>query len=177
MPKPAPLYTRLTKRSASVATYSSLWLAADHLLVVTSTGYTEEYRRLRLADIKGFFVTKSDWRLAWGIPWGIAVVFSAGGIANTLISGGTPLWSVLFFGLSLGVLAWNHLLGPGCSVFVVTGVQTVKLPSLYRRPKARKVLAKLEPLIAAAQADLAPSRSETAETAGAAPVNSTPPPT
>jgi hypothetical protein len=172
MPKPPRTYTRLTRRSASVATYQSLWLAADHLLVVTSTGYTEEYRRVRLGDIKGFFVTASGRRLYCGLPWGIAAVFSGGAMISTLVNRGTPLWSGIFLGLSLVALVWNYLLGPGCRAFVVTGVQTARLPSLYRRPKTRKVLGRLEPLIIAAQADLAPARPETPE---ATPANPAPP--
>jgi hypothetical protein len=37
---------------------------------------------------------------------------------------------------------------------VLTGVQTAELPSLVRFKKARRILAQLQPLVAAAQADL-----------------------
>lgn len=150
-------YTRLTRRAASVASYQSLWLAADHLLIVTSTGYTESYQRLRLRDIKGFFVIDSDRRLYWGLPWGVTAVFSGVAMAIALSQEQTPIVSPIFLGLSLVALLWNHLLGPGCRAYVVTGVQTAPLPSLVRHGKTRKVLARLEPLIVAAQADLVSS--------------------
>lgn len=167
MAKAPRTYTRLTRRTGSVATYQSLWLAADHLLVVTSTGYTEEYRRIRLSDIKGFFITASDRRLYWALPWGAVALLSGGSMVITLTQSGKPVFSAIFLALSLAVLLWNHLLGPGCRAYVVTGVQTARLPSLNRRPKTRKVLGRLEPLIVAAQADLVPARAPAADAAAA----------
>lgn len=154
MPKLPRIYTRLTRPAASVASYQSLWLASDHLLVVTSTGYTEEYRKFQLRDIKGFFLLPSDRRLYWNIPWGIIAAFSAMALGLTLKNGGTPVASPIFLGGSVVAVMWNYLLGPTCRTFVVTGVQTAPLPSLKRRRKTRKVLARLEPMIRAAQADL-----------------------
>jgi len=160
MAKAPRTYTRLTRRTPSVATYQCLWLAADHLLVVTSTGYTEEYRRVRLRDIKGLFVIGSDRRLYFGLPWAVIALISGGSLISTLVARSVPGVSVIFLALSLAALLWNYLLGPGCKAFVVTGVQTALLPSLNRRPKTRKVFARLEPLIAAAQADLGAPQPE-----------------
>lgn len=157
MPKPPRTYTRLTRRSASVASYKSLWLAADHLLIVNSNGYTEEYQRLQFRDIKGLFLIGSDRRLYWGLPWGVIAAFSGVALANAMSNDEIPVFSGLFLGLSLIALVWNHLLGAGCRTFVVTGVQTAPLPSIVRRRKARKIFARLQPLIAAAQADMAAS--------------------
>ncbi len=161
MAKAPKLYTRLSRNMASVGTYQSLWLGADHILIVTSTGYTESYARLQLRDIKGFFITTSERRLAWGVTWGcfsavflLAVIVNSGGPDLPYFSGG----GLLFFG---ALLLWNHLLGPSCHAFVVTGVQTAKLPAMVREKKALRLLGRLQPLIEAAQADLvvAPSVS------------------
>ena len=51
-------------------------------------------------------------------------------------------------------LLWNHVLGPGCRAFVVTGVQTAELPALIRSKKARRVLARLQPLVNEIQSSL-----------------------
>jgi hypothetical protein len=154
MPKVSPTYTRLTRPAASVASYHSLWLAADHLLVVTSTGYTEKYQRLMLRDIKGFFTIASNRRANWNLPWGAAALFSGIALVIALTSRGVPYVSGPIFSGALIALVWNNLLGAGCRTFVITGVQTAPLPALQRWPKTRKVLARLEPLILAAQADL-----------------------
>ena len=50
---------------------------------------------------------------------------------------------------------WNQLLGPGCTLHNVTGVQTARLEAVVRWRRAEKLLARLQPLIEAAQQDLA----------------------
>lgn len=147
-------YTRLTRDAAGVGSYASLWLAADHLVIARSTGLNESYTRLHLRDTKGFFLTKTDRRMWWGSFWGVIVGLSGIALVVTLTSGDTPIVSVIFFVLGVAGFLWNHFLGEGCRAYVVTGVQTAELPSLVRFPKTRKVFARLEPLIAQAQADL-----------------------
>jgi len=50
-------------------------------------------------------------------------------------------------------LIWNHLLGTGCKVVVVSAVQQAVFSSLCRLPKTRRVLDELKPLIEAAQVE------------------------
>lgn len=154
MAKTPQLYTRLTRNAASVGSYSSLWLAADHLMIVRSTGYTESYARLQLGDLKGIFLTASDRRMWWGITWGVFAVLGGMVMIVTLAGRGTPMFSAFFFLMGAIGLVANHLLGPGCRAYVLTGVQTAELPSLVRMKKARRIVAQLQPLIAAAQAGL-----------------------
>lgn len=157
MAKPAKLYTRLTRNAATFGSYSSLWLAADHLMIVRSTGYTENYSRLQLVDVKGIFLTETDRRMWWGIFWGIIGAWAGTAMAITLGNRETPIVSAIFFVVGAGAFLWNHLLGRGCRAYVLTGVQTAELPSLVRFKKARRIIARLQPLIAAAQADLVQS--------------------
>jgi hypothetical protein len=152
MAKPPRAYERLTRPATSVGSYKSLWLAADHLLIVTSTGYSEEYQRLQFDKIRGFFIVPSDRRLMWFLPWGILGAFSAVFVIHTLYSGQEPYFSGVFLGVSVILCLWNYLLGPTCTVFVATGVQMAKLPSLVRSRKARSVLARLKPVITGVQA-------------------------
>lgn len=154
MQKAPKLYTRLTRSPPAVASYKSLWLAADHLLVLSSSGYHEEYRRIQFRDIQGFFIMASERRGSWALAWGIWTAISGLVLAGNLIMGTWPVVSGVFLAIGAVVLLWNYLLGPGCNVYVVTRVQTQPLPSLVRKKKARQVLARLAPLIAAAQADL-----------------------
>ena len=149
------LYTRLTRNASGVGTHSSLWLGPDHLMIATSSGYTESYARLQFRDVQGFFVTPSDRRFAWRISWAIPAISCAIVAGVSLLSHETPRVSGIIFALTLIGLVWNELLGPSCHAFVVTGVQTARLPSLVRRKKTRSVLGRLQPLIEAAQADLA----------------------
>src|SRR5580698_5743486 len=154
MPTTPRIYERLTRPATSVGSYRTLWFAKDHLLLVNSTGYSEDYQRIQFSDIKGFFVIPSERRLAWNVPWIIFALFSGVFLSNTLYSGGTPVVSGTILALSLIFLVWNNIMGPSCIAFVVTGVQTAPLPSLVRRRKTRKVLARLQPLIAEVQVDM-----------------------
>lgn len=179
MAKTPKLYTRLTRNAAGLGSYSSLWLGPDHLLIVRSTGYHETYSRIQLRDIKGIFVLTGSRRVAggrrvfWGLLWGIIAAISGFVMVASFVQRVTPIFSVIFFVLGTGALIWNQLLGAGCRAYVVTGVQTAVLPSLVRIKKTRRVLDRIEPLIAAAQADLV-----TAPTAPSAPapLNPAPPP-
>jgi hypothetical protein len=157
-PKP---YTRLTRSAAGVASYSSLWLGSDHLLIVTSTGYSERYARVLLRDVRALFVAPTDRRLYWGIVWGAIVALGALVVGVRLQNGQTPTFSVAFFLLGVIGSAINALLGPGCRVHLVTGVQTIVLPALVRAPRAHRVIARLQPLILATQSDLAPAAPST----------------
>lgn len=149
-----PTYQRLTRNTAGVGMYASLWLADDHVMVVRSSGYHESYARLQLSDMKAVFLTKTDRRLWWGIFWGVIAGWSGIVLFITLQRGETPIASAIIFGTGLTAFLWNHFLGEGCRAFVLTGVQTAELPSLVRMKKGRQVLARLQPLILQAQAEL-----------------------
>lgn len=150
-PKP---YTRLTRNASGVGTHTSLWLGPDHLMIVTSSGYIENYARLQFRDVKAFFVTGSDRRLGWRVAWGVLATLLAIMVVVALVNRETPVFSGIFLALTLAGAVWNELLGPGCHTYVVTGVQTARLPALVRMKKTRRVLGRLQPLIEAAQADL-----------------------
>jgi len=153
--QPRP-YKRLTRATSSLASYRSLWLAADHLLVVSSTGYSEEYRRILLKNIQAFFVTSSNRKTWWAASWAAIGAISGLVMIWAFVDGATPVFSAIFTIIAVTGLVWNHMLGPGCKVYVVTGVQTLQLPSIVRRRRAGQILARLEPLIKAAQEELAP---------------------
>lgn len=147
------IYTRLTRNAAGLATYSSLWRASDHLMVVASTGYSETYARIMFRDIKAFIVTPTERRLWWGLVWGLFAAIFGIRVVMLIAYGDPPIGSAVFLGLSALALSLNWAWGRGCRVHVMTGVQTTALPALVRIKKTRAVLAQLQPLIAAAQAD------------------------
>lgn len=160
MASQSKVYARLTRNTAGLASYSSVWLASDHLLIVSSTGYSETYARIMLSDIKAFFVTPTGRRLWWGLVWGVIAGVSGVRVLMTFGYGGFPIASGIIFVLSAAASALNWTWGGGCRVQVMTGVQNTVLPALVRRKKTRAVLARLQPLIVAAQADRVAPRSE-----------------
>lgn len=153
MSKPR-VYTRLARSWFGVASYASLWVANDHLMIVSSTGYNEAYARVMLRDIKAIFVTETPRRLIWNLVWLILAAAAAIRLVFLLLRDSTPTFSVAFLIVAVIALSLSTYAGAGCRVTMITDVQTTRLPALVRRRKTRKVLARLQPLITAAQAEL-----------------------
>ena len=142
-------YKRLPGRSRRFLFNSTLWEGGDHILLVHTHGITESYRRFFYSDIQAIVFCQTKSGLVMTIVLGVlAVIF------------GVPAFFVpLEWAVALGILAAllfvlaaiNHLRGPTCLCSIRTAVQTQELPSLNRTRIARKVLARLQPTIAAAQ--------------------------
>lgn len=164
-------YQRLTRPRSGLGTRTSLWLGPDHLLLVTSTGFSESYQRFYFRDIRCFSVMDSS---RAGIITGVLVLLLV--ILAVIMIGafhdfydGTVAWMIPGVPL-LGVLVWNIALGRACRTRIMTGVQTTELPPLSRFRRTRKVMARLNPLIEAAQNALVPPPvAEPAETGPAIP--------
>lgn len=165
MAKSPRLYQRLTRSSASLGAYHSLWMAPDHLLLVTSTGYTEDYRRVDFAKIQGIFIVDSSRRNSWMIAWLVLATLSGVIVIAGFVAGSRPVVSWIFLGIALLGLVWNHLLGPSCRVHLITAVQTIRLPGLVRRRKTLRVLQRLEPVIEEAQREYVAAETTPAATA------------
>lgn len=162
-------YQRLTRaRSRAgvmIAGRSSLWLGADHLLCVDSTGHTEIYKRFYFRDIQTIVARQTQRRLWWNVTLGallalpllLLLVGSPGLDPARWDRGDIALGIVMgAFALLLAMLiVVNTLRGPGCVCYLRTAVQTEELPSLCRLGRLRRVLDRIRPLIAAAQGELA----------------------
>lgn len=162
-------YQRLTRSGSrggfAVAFRSrgSVWLGPDHLLVVETNGYTETYKRFYFRDIQAIIIQETK-NYLWGnvvfamlaLPFLILTILSVLSAPKN-----TPSWdsgtivavTVLgcLAGLFLLVLAINLFRGRTCKVFLRTAVQIEQLPAVNRIGKARRILDKIRPLIAAAQ--------------------------
>jgi hypothetical protein len=142
-------YRKLTGVHRALGAMTQLWAASDHLLHVNSTGYTENYRRLYFREIQTMLLVHTARRTY--IHLTLLVLFLL--VVTVMMPAGWITWLVVA-SIFAPLFAWNHLRGPGCRVIVVTAVAQENIAALSRLPKTRKVLATLEPLIRAAQADL-----------------------
>ena len=133
----------------ALSTVSSLWLGADHLLMIDSNRFTERYKRFYFRDIQAFIVVKTSRRLKWNVALGI-FAFASLTIALATTPALIPLLTLFF----LTLIVFNQVLGPSATVYIRTAVQVEELPSLNRIRRARRALEKLRPLIAAAQGEL-----------------------
>ena len=152
MPKAPKIYRRFSGRGATLTHYVRLYQGPDHLLQVSSTGYSEHYKRFYFQDIQVVTVRKTDagkiFNALWAIFAGLIVLIglSVGGIAGSVL-----LAVAAFF---LACLLINILWGPTCVCHLRTAVQTEKLPIWRRVKAARKGLAGIKPLIEAVQGSL-----------------------
>jgi hypothetical protein len=172
MPASPPTYTKLPGRGlrrsvfAVSATRCRLWLAVDHLLAVDYTIASEEYRRFYFRDIEALIIRRTAHRQVWNwillffllataVPFFIAWRFAG--------HGGLLIASLSFAAFWLLFIIINSARGATCQTHIRTAVQNEQLPSLSRLSAARKVLARIQPLIVAVQGEATP------EELGAAP--------
>ena len=129
-----------------------LWEGEDHLLVVQTNGYTEEYRRFHYRDIQALVVQRTR---TGGIGSLILGLFTAITAVPILVSG-TERWALIFPGLLFLFLLIHVLMGPTCRVRLITAVNQQSLDSIGRLRTFRRVLARIGPRIEQAQGTLAP---------------------
>jgi hypothetical protein len=149
-------YKKLSRHHRGMSGYSRLWLAEDHILLVTSSGYSEEYRRFFFADIQALIVQATRWER--GANWtfgGAALVFGALGFTT---SGGGAIMLWIVAGVSALLVGINAALGPRCSVHIQTAIAKHPLEPLQRLREARKVIARVLPLIQSTQGTLTPEQ-------------------
>jgi hypothetical protein len=133
---------------------SRLWLGRDHLLLVESQWYTQEYKRFYFRDIQSIIIRRTNTGRIISLTLMIfAFIWLFGVIAAT--DGWRIFWIILLsiFGFFLSL---NTLLGPTSVCHLRTAVQTEELPSVNRLRRARRVLGRLRPLITEAQGPLPP---------------------
>jgi hypothetical protein len=135
--------------------YSRLWLGSDHLLMVTSTSWSEVYRRFSFRDIQGFVVRQTAGRRNWNILFGIwAALFALPAIRVEHDTVSNVLWGLAI--IPFLALLVNSFRGPTCECQIVTAVQKQFLPSLNRMSVARRVFARVKPHMEQAQGTLTP---------------------
>jgi hypothetical protein len=110
--------------SFRVALRTRIYEGPDHLLLLQSTGYTEEYKRVFYRDIRYVVCRKDKSQLYQGIT---SALLLFGALALGLVD--VP-WTIVI-SLSFLPLLWfivNLLRGPTCRCYVNTDVQTLEIP-------------------------------------------------
>lgn len=154
MAKEPKLYRKLPGSGSMAFQFVRLYVGPDHLLQVTSNGFTESYQRFFFQDIQAITYRHTIAWLLWSAAWfALAVIFGAIGLA----AGDDALLPMMVItGFWVGILIANLALGPSCACLVKTAVQTQRLPSLKRVRRVKRVMARIRPLITQAQGELAP---------------------
>lgn len=165
MPEPARVHQRLSGRSYGLSGVASLWLGADHIMQSSSWLMMERYRRWYLRDVQALIVRRTAKRLGWNVAWG-----AIGGVALVIVGGFLGLAAATKDDREQRIMLWvfagmmgtfalagalllivNSLLGPTCAVFLQTPTGVERLAAPTRQRAAERMLARLRPLIDAAQ--------------------------
>ncbi len=147
-------YRRLPGREAGLLSYSRLWLGPDHLLLVRTTGFSEEYKRFYFRDIQAIVARRTDLReILSAIVAFATVVF---GVMAVFTDSGWRGFFIVLSAISVVALLANWLRGPTCVCHIRTAVQTEELSPLKRFRATRRFIERLRPNIEKAQGLLAP---------------------
>ena len=153
MAAPVPQYQKLPGRGLAVGESSRAYLAADHILLITATGFSESYRRFYLRDIHCITIRKTKtWPLLNGV-YGFFLFWMLIGLVSSETVDEVIGWSVAG-GFFLGLLAFNLFRGPTCMCELHTAVQSRRLTAANRVGAARKLIVQIRGAIDAAQGSM-----------------------
>ncbi len=148
-----PRYSKLTPRHRTLGGYTQLWLASDHLLLLSNTRFSEEYKRFSFADIQSIVVTRLPSQLVLQIVMILAAL----------------AWMSLWFAVDSRFAKWafevtgalallwpivDMARGPRCRCFLRTRVTGELLAPVSRLKTADRFLALLCPVVESAQGAL-----------------------
>jgi MFS family permease len=157
------------------ASHSRLWLGRDHLLLVDSTGYEENYKRFYFRDIKAITIQRTNRGRIIGIVSGLWLAL---GVVLAFATGTVGAWIFgILSGIILCVFVTNLALGPTALCHLRTAVQVEELACWNRLRRARAAMERIRPLIIAAQGELSTETLQAAidEPAAAPPFVDAPP--
>lgn len=146
------IYRRLPGRGTNFVQYFHLYQGPDHLLLVISSGFYENYKRFFYHDIQSITLEKTIMASVWTAVW--AFFFFIFGTFTVFADPGPAIALGIMAAIFLGLLIGNLALGPTCKCIIRTAVQTETLSNFRRLRSTRKVLARIEELIRSAQGDL-----------------------
>ncbi|MGH9720806.1 MAG: hypothetical protein ACRD8O_11385 [Bryobacteraceae bacterium] len=112
---------------------ASLWLGDDHLLLVRSNRFVEEYKRYYLNDIQAIVIRQSN--DVAGSKIALNVTIGAAMLAIAIFGG--PFVRVAA-GILFVMFVLLKLRGPMCACHLITAVSQDRLPSLYRLRNAQR---------------------------------------
>jgi len=140
-----------------------LWLADDHILLVTQSYLTERYKRFYLNDIQAISIQHST----NGAIINVILLVLAGIMLALLLAAYSNGWSIGlqgFFGLVAGIMLLialiHSLFGPTCDCHILTAIHEEPLYCLGRLNTARRVVEELRAAIESAQGFQAQVRND-----------------
>jgi hypothetical protein len=151
---PRVSYRKLPGDFRGILRRNSLWIGDDHLLVIDSSRFSETYKRFYLRDIQSIIVRRTPRFMVpyyWFLMAAVALI--------ALLIGLNPFresffWPAITLLAGVAVYLYVASMFQSCTCHLVTRVNKVELPSLFRRWSARHFVDIMTPRIVAAQGEL-----------------------
>jgi hypothetical protein len=144
------IYTKFTGRNRGLSGYTQLWLAPDHLLLVKSSRFSEEYKRFSFADIQSIVITETPSRIVLQVIMILAAL--AWMALSFAVDSPAGKWAIEISGvLALLIPIIDITRGTRCRCVLHTRVSKEPLAPVSRTRIARNFLAGLRPRIEAVQ--------------------------
>ena len=164
MPRAPKEYQRLPGRGTQVdgnrwlavtRALCTVWMAHDHLLLISRTGFTETYKRFYFRDIQAVIIRKTTTAFVCNIILmilALAFILLAASLSDTTAR---IIWALIgaFFALLALASIWR---GPSCVTHIKTAVQTEHLAAWHRMRATRKGMAMIRPRLVEAQGQFDP---------------------
>jgi len=173
-------YRKLPGRRRGFLFGSSVWLGPDHLLLVKSARFHEDYKRFYFRDIQAIVTAEAprfhiSTRAALvAAAWLGVLIFAIGygSRAGVLAREASHIAGWLLGAVALLlVAAWAYIsAGLSCRCRIYTAVSSDELPSLYRRWTAQRFLEEVQPYIAQAQGAIGGNWAEEVEAKQVGPI-------
>ena len=133
----------------------TVWMARDHLLLVSRAYYTETYKRFYFRDIQAVVIRKTAAAFVGNIVLSIPAlgfILLAVSVSDTAFK---IVWALIggFFAFLFLLSLWR---GSTCVTHIKTAVQTEQLAAWSRMRAARKGMAMIRPRLLEAQGQLPP---------------------
>jgi hypothetical protein len=128
----------------------------DHLLLVESSGYTEQYKRLHFKDIQAVIIRETSRKRDLSVLFAALAFLSATPalIHLDVLDSPFSFMGILFSVLFLTALLVNILRGATCACSVQMPLATHELPSLRRHQHVEILLDRLKPQVERVQGRL-----------------------
>jgi hypothetical protein len=146
-------YTKLTPTKRSIFGYTRLWLASDHILLLNSSRFAEDYKRFSFSDIQSIVITELPPRIVPRVMMILAALAWMG--FSALVDIAFFRWFFIVTGAgALLVPIVDIARGPRCRCTLHTRVSKERLEPVSRMAIARRFLAVVQPRIEAVQGAL-----------------------
>jgi hypothetical protein len=158
---PRKFYRRLPGRGAGWGRFYRVFMGADHLLQVGSSGFREDYTRYFYRDIQAISIQQThrrallNWLLALPLLGGL-VHWGRHYLQTGILADPYLLMGAAFCGLWMLLLLFNTMLGSTCITRLQTPARVDRIWAWNRVPQAQQNLARLKQLVESVQGQQPP---------------------